>query len=110
MGDTSPDASSCSIHTAGETNAASSFAHRCATASRLQLFDSTNNANILMSSTGNNEGIVEQNAALANFSNQLADFRNFGASLLQSSSHPLEVNNSDSREMQNRSSTATPTP
>lgn len=98
----SPDASSCSIHTVGETSAASSFARRCSTANRLQLFNSTNATNnqLISSVQTKSEQNMNENSIHADLAGQLAEFRNFGASLLQSSNHPSEANNNGSRELQ----------
>ena len=110
--DTSPDASSCSIHVAGETSAASSFAHRCATASRLQMFHSSssggglgggtntpyswmsssmnpnnaNNSNNNNNNTGSDKEGLNQSSSMvhSDLADQLAEFRNFGASLIRS--------------------------
>eukprot|EP00586_Coscinodiscus_wailesii_P021991 CAMPEP_0172498898 /NCGR_PEP_ID=MMETSP1066-20121228/119218_1 /TAXON_ID=671091 /ORGANISM="Coscinodiscus wailesii, Strain CCMP2513" /LENGTH=875 /DNA_ID=CAMNT_0013272367 /DNA_START=56 /DNA_END=2686 /DNA_ORIENTATION=+ len=124
--------SSYSIH-GGEASAASSFAYRCATASRLQLFDSCKNvANERMGDGGDNRstsfttnrdvasgdvggpgrmggGNVPSNDYDDDFSSQLADFHSFGASLAnlqKSTTHrSMVVNNSLS---DSASATATP--
>ena len=104
--DTSPDASSCSIHAAGETDAASSFAHRCSTASRLQLFDRSGINNTAI----DNDTNLRQNSNNADLVDQLSEFRKFGSSLLRSSANSLEPHSGSSEEMNASTTTPTPTP